>query len=356
MASAKRLPSGSWRVRKYARTDENGKKIYVSFTAPTREEAELKAAQFANSVDRVVASDITVKEAVQLYIDDNEADLSPSTVDGYLKDLKSMQSIHHMNIRKLNSHILKMWVNEMNAKGLAPKTVRNRYGLLKKALKYNHIDVNQFDVKLPSVKKYQSYAPEMDDIARLYNAASRKMKIALNLAARHSLRRGEIAAIKYGDIDGNKLYVHSDIVKDKNGTWIHKDTPKTEDSNRTIYLSEEEMRLIGRGFPDQYVLALVPSSIGTNFHNLKHKLGLGHIRLHDMRVFFASFSASQGNIPEVYTAKQGGWKEGSKAMHQHYIKPIRSLEEEYANRLNEKMDEVLGVAENRMNTEFKEGV
>ena len=46
MATAKKLPSGSWRCQVYDYTDANGKRHYTSFTAPTKKEAEYKAAQF----------------------------------------------------------------------------------------------------------------------------------------------------------------------------------------------------------------------------------------------------------------------------------------------------------------------
>jgi len=45
MAKAKELPSGMWNVTVYSHT-ENGKRMYESFTALTKNEAELKAAAF----------------------------------------------------------------------------------------------------------------------------------------------------------------------------------------------------------------------------------------------------------------------------------------------------------------------
>ena len=45
MASARKLPSGSYRVNLFVGM-ENGKRKYKSFTAPTKKEAELLAAQY----------------------------------------------------------------------------------------------------------------------------------------------------------------------------------------------------------------------------------------------------------------------------------------------------------------------
>ncbi len=45
MAKAKKLPSGQWNVTVYSHT-EGGKRRYASFTAPSKAEAERKAAEF----------------------------------------------------------------------------------------------------------------------------------------------------------------------------------------------------------------------------------------------------------------------------------------------------------------------
>ena len=52
MATAKKLPSGSWRCLVYDYTDENGKRIYRSFTSDDpspagKRKAEALAAQYA---------------------------------------------------------------------------------------------------------------------------------------------------------------------------------------------------------------------------------------------------------------------------------------------------------------------
>ena len=47
MAKAKKLPSGSWRVRVYDGKGADGKDRYKSFTAATKREAEFLAAEYA---------------------------------------------------------------------------------------------------------------------------------------------------------------------------------------------------------------------------------------------------------------------------------------------------------------------
>jgi hypothetical protein len=82
MATAKKLPSGSWRVQVYSHKD-NGKKVYESFTAPTKAEAEMKAAKYAMQKKLRARYDLTVKDALEGYINAKEGVLSPGTIRGY---------------------------------------------------------------------------------------------------------------------------------------------------------------------------------------------------------------------------------------------------------------------------------
>lgn len=339
MAKAKKLPSGNWRVRVFSHTDSDGKKHYESFTASTKQQAEMMAAKFANDVDRNRADDITVGECVQRYIDANENILSPSTINGYRVDSRRFKPIERLRIRKLSSNDIQGFINGLNARGLSPKSVKNTWGLLRTSLTFSGID-KQFLIHLPANPRKKKTAPESEQVKLLYENASPMMKKAIMLAARHSLRRGEICALKYKDLNGDVLYVHSDVVKSADGhSWVHKDIPKTSDSNREIYLSEKDLELIGTGEPDEYIVPVVPTSIGTNFDRLRKRTGV-KIRFHDLRVYFASISAAMG-IPELFTATQGGWKEGSQVLKDHYKKPIASINEGYARKLNQYFDDIM---------------
>ena len=218
-----------------------------------------------------------------------------STLLNYSKDMKRIEPLFYIKIRKLTSNDVQSWIAELSARGLAPKTIKNTYGLLRSSLTFSGLD-NSFVIHLPKSKKEKKIAPESEQIIRLYESAPRKMKIAIALASHHSLRRGEISAIKYGDISGHTLYVHADVVRGKDG-WIYKEIPKTDTSNRNIYLSDEELELIGTGDPNQNVVPLTPSSIGTNFYNIRKRVGLEHIRFHDLRVYFASICVAMGLAP-----------------------------------------------------------
>lgn len=335
MANAKKLPSGSWRVRVYAYTDSEGKKHYESFTASTKQQAEMMAAKFSNNADKKRAADVTVKQAVESYLKANEGVLSPSTILNYSKDAKRIEPLYNAKIRKLTSNDIQSWIAELSDKGLSPKTVKNTYGLLRSSLAFSGLEIT-FVIHLPKAQKKRKFAPEDSEIEALYKSADTYMKRAIILASRHSLRRGEISGLKYSDLNDGSLYVHSDVVSGRDG-WVHKDIPKTDTSNRLIYLTPEECSLLGSGSPDDYIVPITPGAISCRFTKLKKRLGLEHIRFHDLRVYFASVSALEG-IPEIVTAHHGGWREGSQSLREHYRKPIESIDEGYAKKLNTQFD------------------
>lgn len=85
MAKAKKLPSGNWRVNQYVGKDANGKRIYKSFTASTKKEAEYMAANYTLNGDheQKPPAELTLAEAYDRYIESKSNVLSPSTIREY---------------------------------------------------------------------------------------------------------------------------------------------------------------------------------------------------------------------------------------------------------------------------------
>ena len=337
MATAKKLPSGSWRCRVYSHTDSSGKRIYESFTASSKREAEMLAMQFKTNKDRQKADDLTVKEAVESYIENNKNVLSPSTLRGYMMDAKRMGSINHKKIRKLKSVDIQSFVNEQ-AGIYAPKTVKNTYALLMTSMSFCGVDT-RFKVNLPTIPKKRKTAPENEQIKALYDIANPIMKKVIILAAFHSLRIGEVCGLTYGDLKGNALYVHSDMVKGPDG-WVHKDIPKTESSNRTIMLTEKELEVIGAGSPKEYIVPRTPTTLEHSFKELTRKLNIDGVTLHTLRSYFASVAVAIG-IPDLYASHMGGWRENSSVLKEYYKRKIVSMDEAYSAKMNQYFDDVM---------------
>lgn len=80
---AKQLPSGNYRTQVVVGYDESGKRIVKSFTAPTELEALKLADDFKKGKDDEKNGNITVKKALELYIESRKAVIATSTLYGY---------------------------------------------------------------------------------------------------------------------------------------------------------------------------------------------------------------------------------------------------------------------------------
>lgn len=332
MAKAKKLPSGQWRALVYSHTTPDGKRHYESFTASTRAEAEMHASRFANNKARTKTSDLTVDEAIEGYLNAKTNVLSPSTIRAYRNmQRKRYGLIGKKKIKKLTTEDIQTFISQLSAEYSA-KTVKNAYALLSSAVKFYASDII-FDPTLPTAIKKPDTAPSDNDVMMLYSLASDWMKQCIALAAFGSLRRGEIASLKYSDLKDNVIYIHSDMVMDENNNWIYKEIPKNQSSVRYVRLPEEVSAILGTGSPDEFIIKHNPNTISKMFIKLRNRIG-SDIRFHDLRHYYASIGAAIG-IPDIYLADFGGWRHDSPVMKSVYQEKITSIADKYSDRLND---------------------
>lgn len=342
MAKAKKLPSGNWRARVYSHTTPDGKKHYQSFTASTKQEAEMLAAKFSNNRPSAFVFDLTVDAAINKYIESKTGVLSPSTIRGYRQmQGKYYDSIAKMKVKKLTSADLQYFISSISTK-LSPKTTRNVYGLLTASIALFAPDM-RFNVTLPMKTTNLNESPSESQIMELYHGAEEWLQKCIALGAFGGLRRGEIAALKYKDIRGQYVYIHSDYVLDENKQWIYKEMPKTVKSVRETKLPLEVVKLLGTGKPNDFVIGVMPDKITKGFYRLKKKYGI-EISFHDTRHFYASICAVLG-IPDIVAADFGGWEHDSKIFKRTYQGNIRSISDGYSNHLNNHFDDLMRNAE-----------
>ena len=152
---AKKLPSGSYRVRLSVGKDPNtGKYVYKSFTAETAKEAERLAYEWMYATDKVepVKSALTLEKALEEFNASKKYVLSPTTyVDYECLRKHAFANIAHVPVSELTSNIIQIWINEQSVQ-VAPKTIRNRYNYLTAFLKVYRPDLKP-NVSLPQKKK-----------------------------------------------------------------------------------------------------------------------------------------------------------------------------------------------------------
>lgn len=304
MATAKKLPSGSWRCQVYDYTDEAGKRHYASFAATTRKEAEYQAALFALTKKERSRSDLTFGEALDKYIELRAAVCSPRTIRDY-KAIRSagLAPLADIRIADMTQEGIQRFVNADAVKH-SPKTVRCHHGLISAVLKQERPEF-ALNTKLPAATQPDRHIPSDEEVKKLMEyAAGTELEIPIMLAAFGPMRRGEICALSSDCINGNVVHVKLDMVLNERGEWVIK-PPKTFSSDRYIefpdFVAEKLAGISGR------VTDLTPDHITHRFGRLVKRAGLPRFRFHDLRHYSASIQHALG-IPDAYIMQRGGWK------------------------------------------------
>lgn len=317
MAKSRKLPSGKWNCTVYSHTDANGKRKYVSFTADTKAEANRLGAEFmANKHRESSPQDITVALAIDNYISSKSNVLSPSTLKEYKNYKKYYTRLDNIRVGSLTSVDLQEFINE-TSKGKNPKTVRNIYSLLLSAIRM--YSERTFRVTLPTNKVPERHIPTDSDIKNLLSNANPRLKLAIILGSQ-GMRRGEICALKFKDIirENNAIYIHSDMILGEDG-WVYKDIPKTSASTRTVVLPIKVIEMFGTGDDEQYIIGVLPSTITSDFINLRNRIGL-KCRFHDLRHYSASILHAIG-LPDAYIMEHNGYRSDNvlKSVYRHSL-------------------------------------
>lgn len=153
-----------------------------------------------------------------------------------LKDIKAL------NIEKL--------LNKAKKQGLSNTTVQGIYGVinssLNRAVKLQIINDNicRF-VERPKREKFVAETLTIDEFNMILNELDKNnygdymFSLALTTTLELGLRRGELGGLEWNDInfDNNSIRIKNNLVYTNNSVELG--TPKTEDSNRTIYASNE---------------------------------------------------------------------------------------------------------------------
>ena len=335
MASARKLPSGNYRVRLFVGMDENGKRKYKSFTAPTKKEAEYMAAQFNLSRKEKPKCQLTVAQAIRKYIDDKSNVLSPSTVRAYRSNLKNdFAKISHVKICELDSDIVQRFVNQFSVEH-SPKTVKNVYTLLCSAVKMCDQDC-RFSVKLPARQKPDISIPSSGQIKALLARLESTPNIlcAVLVAAILGLRRGEICALEWGDLKDGKLTVNKSMAMTDKNTWVIK-PPKTKSGKRAVtipdYLEKRLLPLKQENRTDERIFHFTPNTLTDAFIDARNALGFT-FRFHDLRHYNASIMIYLG-VPDVNAMERMGHATTHmlKTVYQHIIEEKKTEEDDKIN-------------------------
>ncbi len=315
MASAKKLPSGKWRVQVYLGKDQSGKQIMKSFTANTRWEAEREADAFVEEY-KAAKNRFTIRQALDGYISLKQNVLSPATIRGYMNVRNNrFQSIMDIDIHDLDSFTLQKAIND-EAATKSCKTISEGKNLIITALKLYGVQL-QLNVTLPPKKPKVKELPTAAQVIQMVRGTD--IELPCMLAMWLSLRVSEVRGLKFSDLkDGvltiqrSKLYLGGeDVVRDVN---------KTFNSTRKLVVPQYLIRLI-QSVPhdseDDFIVPVNYQIIRKHLRKLAKANGYT-MTFHDLRHLNASVMLLLG-IPDKYAMERGGWATPNtlKSVYQH---------------------------------------
>lgn len=304
MATAKRLPSGSYRVRVY---DKNTGK-YKSFTAETKKAAELAAAEWLIKCQDEENQQITFQTAAEEYIKIKTPVLSPTTIHGYQTILRNnVDRLKDIPIDKVTPQLVQDWVNGLTV-DKSPKTVHNIYGFFTAVMSYYDVDIRLGKIRLPSKTKKIKILPDVETVVDLFRGSD--IEIPVLLAVWGGMRMSEILGIRRKDLCGDVLTL-SQVRVTVGKEIIDKEQAKTYNSRRQLRLGQPIVNLIGslNLQPDDYVVTYTRKQVYARFVKTMRSAGY-QITFHDLRHINASVMAKL-NIPDVYAMERGGWSNTS---------------------------------------------
>lgn len=334
MANAKKLPSGAWRVLLYCGKDEQGKRIYKSFTADTRKQAEAAAALYAVQAKREKSGDMTIGEAIDKYIESKENVLSPSTIGGYrITRRNQIQGLMDVPLNEVTNVEIQAEFNR-EALRLSPKTLRNAHGLLSAALGVYRPDFT-LRTSLPAKEHKVLDLPTPAEVITAVRGT--EIELPCLLALWLSLRMSEVRGIRYKDIKGKVLTTRN--VKIKFGAEeFTKEQTKTYNSTRIHELPDYILDLIGTGEPDAYVVPMVAQTITKTLKKLVKRSCGKDVTFHQLRHLNASVMVELG-VPDKYAMERGGWSTDStlRNVYQHTFDEKRKEIDRQINEYFEKL-------------------
>jgi integrase len=237
-----------------------------------------------------------------------------------------------VKLAKLRPAHVQQVVDDAISAGLAPRTVagvyRTLHGALAQAVRWQLLSVNAAAaVRPPRTERPKLQAPDTATVAKVLDAArGTRLYVPLAVAASTGLRRGELLALRWPevDLDAGSLRVTASL--QRSGADLAFLAPKTDRGRRTVGIPPATVALLRRHRKEQAERRLLlgeawadlnlviergdgepfpPDSLSRDWYRLVRRVGLTGLRLHDLRHAYATALLSAGVHPKVASEALG---------------------------------------------------
>ena len=316
-------------------TDSNGKYKQISKTVYGLVEAKMTELELTYKASAGnVSKKHTVGQLFNEYILYKQSEVRTTALEK-TKSILSREIIPHFknnDISKLSLPLLQNWKNDMSQRNLKLVTKQHIFAefraLLNYAVKMEYIPKNPL-ITLGNFKEIYFEKPQdklkyytVEQFKQYIAVADKKCKsdkdycyyVFFNIAYYTGMRKGEINALKWSDIEGNIIHVRRSVSQKVKGHSIVETPPKNKTSYRDIQIPKALVKILNEQrarqmkenrFSDDFrvcggISCLSDTAISNKNIHFAKEANLEVIRIHDFRHSHASLLVNNGiNIQEV---------------------------------------------------------
>jgi integrase len=229
---------GVWEVRVFTGRDAKGRPTQVSKTVKgSKRAAERVAAELM--LQPAMSAGRTVAEVLEIWFEHNRSTWTPQSERDQRSRVAQVKKdpIASMRLARLGVADVERFHDRLRRAGAGDGSVRNQHQALRAALtlamRWGWITSNPAAVaRLGSRKTAPRGSLSPDDVRRAIEAAASfdlAAAVALRVAAMTGARRGELAALRWDDLDGDRLTIDSSVAIVRQGNRATKEQPVLRD-------------------------------------------------------------------------------------------------------------------------------
>ena len=328
--------------------DDNGKRKQKWFSTKLKVRGNKKQAQakaeeirqeFENELNstqkrknNIVKTDVLFLDFLNKWLEIVKKTIEPSTYNSYEQIVNdritkyfTKNKIKLVDIQAID---IQEYYNTLFSDGLSANTVIHHHAIIRKSLDYAYkmdiIQNNPADkVQRPKKEQYIGSFYNENELNELFEKSKDDpLNLMIRVASYYGLRRSEVLGLKWdafdfdnktitikhtvtiGKIDGKRQIYSKDRTKNKTS---YRTLPLIDDiADRLLELKEQQeyfKKAFGKSYykkDNEYVFVKPdgkltrPDYVSEHFKNLLKKLGLRHIRFHDLRHSCASLLLAKG--------------------------------------------------------------